>query len=237
MPVREHERSSILMREPTEPKPRAKPGALRAAFGCGIAYALIQLGAVAYMTRFVLADKPGADATALRMAAFHVRNADSILLGNWLLVLPLPFFLIFLAGLFIVLRQAERTGVFSVATLASGVAVAVLWPLGAYVSDMAVAMARTGGDPAVIQAMDMAAPWTLALTSLPRAVLLGAAGIVLWRYELVARWIPATGLILAPLLLIGSAATVAPGAFPFAAFGSAAAVLWTLVLSIALIRK
>lgn len=233
--MRADESPSLLFREPPQRLVLTSRD-LRLALWCGVAYALLQLGAVVYFTRTVMSNKPPVDASTAQHAAFYAEHADQLVLGNWLLTLPVPLFLIFLGGLYVVLRRIEGTGPLSVAALVAGAAVAVTWPFGALLSDAGVVIARAGGSAPTIWALDTMGPYSLALTALPRSVLLGAASAVLWQSDLVPRWIPAVGLVLVPVMLIGSATPVAAALFPFAAFGSAAAVLWVLALSVTLLR-
>lgn len=228
--------TTVLMHESGRPVAGRFGRSLRVSLWCGIAYAVTQLGAVVYFTGTVLSAKPAAGAPPSEHATFYVQQAERLLFGNWLLTLPVPFFLVFLGGLYIVLRRAEGTGALSVAALTSGATLAMIWPLGALLSNLGVTLAQSSGDAATVWALDSAGPLTLALSALPRSAFLAAASIVLLRGRVVANWIPVLGLTLAPLLLVGSATPMLPALFPFAAFGSALAVVWTLALSIALLR-
>ena len=237
MPSMPRDDSATLVMGGAKEVAAPRPGvSVRVALWCGVAYALFQLGAVVYFTREVLAAKPPVNASPAEHAQFYAEHGPELLLGNWLLTLPVPLFLVFLGGLYVVLRRVEGTAAFSVAVLVAGATLAMIWPLGALLSDLGVVIARSGGDAATIWALDSMGPHTLALSALPRSVLLGAGSIVLWRGDLVPRWIPAFGLVLVPVLLAGSATPVAAVLFPLAAFGSAAAVLWILGVSAALLR-
>lgn len=55
-----------------------------------------------------------------------------------------------------------------------------------------------GGDAATIEALDGMSPLSLALSTLPRALLLVATSLVLLRSQMAPRWVGWTGLALTP---------------------------------------
>src|SRR5262245_35902963 len=136
----------------------------RAGLYSGVLFVLLQLAAFVY---FALAIFPGfaaIDAPAAERAAAIVKLGDTLRVGNYLLIVPSPFFLFFLGSLAGTLRQLmpdART--LRTTALVAGTAMAFIWPLGAIVSDIELDLAKSGGDVLTVSALDAIAPYTLAL--------------------------------------------------------------------------
>jgi hypothetical protein len=111
------------------------------------------------------------DATAQHVTLRPQQGPVVLRLGKYLLILPLPFLLFFLAALFGVLRRVHGSNTLGVAAVTAGTAVAVVWPLSAVVNTIAIAEA--GGDAATIIAFDAIGPYALALSAV---LLLATAG-------------------------------------------------------------
>jgi hypothetical protein len=138
----------------------------RPALAGGIVFAISQIVAAAYFVGVVAPHMPPLDAPLAQQNA----------LVAYLSVLPVPFFLVFLGGLFGALRRLEHgVGVLTATAIGAGVALAMVWPIGIVVADAGQGMARQGLEPAAVMAFDGVAQLTLALSALPRAVLLLAA--------------------------------------------------------------
>jgi hypothetical protein len=105
------------------------------------------------------------------------------------------------------------------------------------ITDIGITIAREGGDPATVWALDALAPFTLALSALPRAVLLIGTSALLLNTRCVPRPIGWLGLVAALLGLIGSATLIAAALFPLLALGSLLFEIWVLLLSAALLRQ
>jgi hypothetical protein len=203
----------------------------------GVLFALTQLAALGLFLATLAPKMPASDAPAAEYAAHFIEHGTRITLINYLLTLPIPFLLIFLGGLFGVLRRAEGDdGVLAVTAVGAGIAMAMIWPLGILVSGLGTGIAQEGGDAATIKALDGMAPLSLALSALPRTVLLGATSVVLLRRHLAPRWIGWLGLALAPVSIVASGTLVVETLFPILALGSLLFMFWILALAVALLR-
>jgi hypothetical protein len=208
----------------------------RLAFVSGIAFSFIQFGVMLYFMILVLPQMGPPDAAAQHVA-FYTQHGATLRLGNYLMTLPTPFFLFFLAGLGGVLRRAEGGGsTLATATVTSGAIVAILWPLSAVLNNIGIDIAQAGGDAATIVALDAIGPYMLALSTLPRAILLAAASVGLLNGRFIPRWLGWLGLALAVVSLVGSGTMLVGQLFPVLALGTILFEVWILLLSNALRR-
>lgn len=209
----------------------------RPALTSGILLVVIQLAGLAFFITSVAPKMPPVDAPAAQAATFYAQHGSLITTNNFLFMLQTPFLLLFLAGLYGVLRRVEGgSGTLAVAALASGVAMGVILAMGWLISGLGVGIATNRGDAATIKALDGLSPLSLALSTLPRALLLAATSLVLLRSQLVPRWIGGAGFVLVFVSLVGATTLVAGAMFPVLALGSLLFELWTLALSVALLR-
>ncbi len=211
----------------------------RPALASGIVFALLQIVAIVFATVFLLSKLPPVGSPLTEWAEALVRIPTmTVSLANYLLLLPMPFFLLFLGGLFGVLRRAEGgTGVLTVAALAAGIAVAVTWPFGILIAGLSSSILADGGDVATAWSLDGMAPFSLALSAFPRTVLLVATSLLLLDSRLVPRWIGWVGLALALVSLLGTGMLLVGDLFPVLALGTLIFELWVLALSVALVRS
>lgn len=225
--------------EPMAPYASEQPSPWeRLALASGIVFVALQLAGLVYFFTFFVPKQPPVDAPAARFAAFYADSRPTITINNYLVVLTTPFLLLFVGGLFGILRRAEGgTAVLAAAVLGSGTASAVITALGWTISQLGTDIAARGGDPATIRALDAMSPLSLAVGAFPRAVLLGATSLVLLRSRLAPRWIGWLGLAVGVVGLIGTGTFVATALFPILALGSLLFELWTLALSVALLRR
>lgn len=207
----------------------------RLAFISGIVFSLMQLGALLYFIILVFPQMGPLDAAAQHVA-FYTEHGMTLKLGNYLMTLPMPFFLLFLGGLSGVLWRGGGNGTLVTAAVASGVIVALLWPLSAVLNHIGIDIAQAGGDAATIVALDAIGAYMLALSALPRAVLLAAASVGLLYGRFIPGWLGWLGLALAAISLVGSATLVARQLFPALALGTLLFEVWVLLLSIVLLR-
>lgn len=224
---------------PVDPRSSSDPSPWeRYALASGIAFALLQLLMMGVFGLFILPNLGAVDAPVAERAAAYVQFGDRLRLGNYLLTLPTVFFLLFLGGLHAVLRRAEGgSGAFAMASVLSGAAMAMLWPLAGVISDIGIDIARAGGDPATVSSLDAIAPYSLALSALPRTVLLVAGSAVLLQSGIVPRWLGWAGLTVGGLSLVGTA-TLATGAlFPVLALSTLLFELWLIALCVVLLRS
>ncbi len=208
----------------------------RFSLASGIIYAMGQVGAFAYFAVRVFPQMGPPDATAQHLA-FYTQQGHILRLGNYLLMLPLPFLLVFLGGLFGVLRRAHGSSTLAVAAVTADAAVAVLWPLSAVVNTIAIDIAEAGGDAATIIALDAIGAYALALSALPRAVLLLATAGVFFHDQRTPRLITWSGVGLALLSLGGTATLVVADLFPLLALSTLLFEVWLAALSVVLLRR
>ena len=209
----------------------------RLALVSGIIFTILQLGVLMYFISLVFPQMGPPDAVEQHLA-FYTQHGEVLRLGNYLLTLPTAFFLFFLGGLSGILRSAEGgRPVLATTAIISGAIVAILWPLSAALNNIGIDIAQAGGDAATIVALDGIGVYLLALSALPRTVLLAAMSIVLLHSQLAPRWVGWLGLGLGLISIIGSATLVLVNLFPVLAFSTLLFELWILVVSVALWRN
>lgn len=209
----------------------------RLAMASGIASGVLQLGVLGYFSATVLSKIPF-DAEVVERAQIYVEIAEKIRLGNYLMTLPAPFLLLFLAGLESKLRRAEQgNSTMSMAAFGAGTAMVMLWPISVVLNDVGIEIAQSGGDAATVSALDAIGPYMLALSALPRSVLLVATSLVLLEGGLRPRWLGWIGLILAGLSMLGSGTLVSRSLFGPLALSTLLFYLWLIVLSAALLER
>ncbi len=211
----------------------------RPALASGIVFAVLQIVAIVFATVFVLSKLPpvGAPLTEWAEALVQIPTI-TVNIANYLLLLPVPFFVLFLGGLCGVLRRAEGgSGTLAVSALVAGIAMAVTWPFGILIAGISSSIVADGGDLATAWALDGMAPLSLALSAFPRTVLLVATSLLLLESRLAPRWIGWLGLLLAPVSLIGTGMLLVGDLFPILALGTLIFELWVLALSVSLVRR
>jgi hypothetical protein len=209
----------------------------RIALGSGIVYGVLQLLAMFAFGMFILPNLGPIGLPAAERAAAYAEHGDLLRLGNYLLVLPTGLFLLWLGGLYGVLRRVEGgSATFTLAGVLAGTAMAMVWPWAAIISDIGIDIARGGGDAVTVSALDAIAPYSLALSALPRTVLLLAASVVLLTSRAVPSWIGWMGIGAGVLSVIGTGTLVDPVLFPLLGLSTVAFEVWIVLLSIALLR-
>ena len=147
----------------------ARPPWERPALASGIISALVQLAALGYFALAVAPHMPPLGAPAAEHASFYAQHWDALKVANYLHLLPIPFFLLFLGALFpLPGRAAGDTGVLTVATVGAGLALVMTWSSGIVVAHTGQGMARHGLEPAAVDAFDGVAQYALALSGFPR---------------------------------------------------------------------
>ena len=221
----------------SEPRRPAASIWVRRSLACGLVAAVAQLAAAAFVLVFFATTHPPLDASPAHAARAFADNAGKVAIGTWLSVLHLPFWLIFLAGLDAVLREAEDDdgGVLAGVAQAAGVTLVAITAIGALLSAITPTIAQLGGDEAVVKAVDGYTPLALALAGFPRAVLLVAVAVLMQRSRIPgARWTTWTGFGLAAVSLASTATLLTPALFPLAAFGALLFAVWIGAVAIVL---
>ncbi len=229
---------SLIRRERTEKGLRRPFRWERLALGGGLLFVATQIATVAFNVAFFLTTHPPMDASPQETARGFAEHATMVEIGTYLYVLHMPFLLLFLGGLFSVLRRAEGgSGALSVAVLGAGVAMVVIASMGALISALTPTIGQLGGDAATVKAIDAMTPLALALSAFPRAVLLGATSVVVLEGRIAPRWIGWTGLALVLISLVSTGTLAAPALFPILVIGTLLFVFWVLALTVALLRS
>jgi hypothetical protein len=210
----------------------------RFALTSGLLFAVVQIVTIAFSAVFFATSHPPMDASPAEAARGFAQAETMVATGTYLYVLHLPFWLIFLGGLFGVLSRAEGdTQALAVSVLGAGVAMGVIVSLGALVSSITPTIGALGGDGATVKAIDGMTPLALALSALPRAVLLGVTSAAVLEYRIAPRWIGWTGLVLGLVSLVSTGTLLSPAFFPFLALGTLLFVLWIAALTVALLQN
>lgn len=207
----------------------------RLALASGIAFSLLQFASEIFAAAAIFPRKPAMDAPPAEHAAHYAQDGTLYLIGNYLIALPAPFFILFVAGLYTSLRRAGG-GALATAVAGAGVAAAMMWPFGCMLTNLGHFIAKNGGDAATVVALDGLAPLSLALGALPRALLLAGAGVVLLASGRAPRWLGWTGCALGLLSLAGSATLVVGTMFPVLMIGTMLFEIWVIALSVSLLR-
>lgn len=228
--------STFLARPPRSGRRGATSPALRderRLLFCGVLLGLAQLAGLVFIVCFFANGHPPMEATPVEAAVGFRDAASSVGMGTLLAVLPLPFALLFLAGLGSLLRRSgggPLVGVVSSAGLLSF----ALPVVGSLVSSIAPAIGAADTSPAagaVVKAIDGVMPLSLAVSGFPRAVMLVAVIVLLARVGLLGRPSIWTGYAIAALSLAGTATFVLQALFPLAALSALLFVAWLTVLA------
>ncbi len=204
----------------------------------GILFAAVQMVTIAFTAVFFATTHPPMDASPQEAARGFAQAQTMVEVGTFLYVLQVPFLLLFLGGLFGVLRRAEGgSGALATSALGAGIAMVVIASMGALISSVTPIIGQLGGDGATVKAIDAMTPLALALSAFPRAVLLGAISVVILESGIAPRWIGWAGLVLGLISLVSTGTLVAPELFPFLALGTLMFVVWVLILSVVLLRS
>lgn len=210
----------------------------RLALASGLLFVVVQIAMIAFTGVFFATSHPPMDASPAEAARGFAQAETMVALGTYLYVLQLPFWLLFLGGLFSVLSRAEGgTQALAVSVLGAGVAMGVIGSMGALISAITPTIGALGGDGATVKAIDGMTPLALALSALPRAVLLGATSVMVLEYRIAPRWIGWTGLVLGLVSLVSTGTLLTPAFFPFLALGTLFFVLWIAALAVALLQN
>ncbi len=211
----------------------------RPALASGALFGVLQIVAIVFTTMFVLSKLPpvGAPLNEWGEALSRLPKMTGSI-ANYLLLLPVPFFLLFLGGLYGVLRRAEGgSGALATSILGAGLTMAMTWPFGILIAGLSTDIVASGGDVATAYMLDGMAPFSLALSAFPRTVLLAATSLLLLGSGLAPRWIGWLGLALALVSFIGTGMFLMGDLFPILALSTLIFDLWVLAVSVSLVRS
>ncbi|MGV1007862.1 MAG: hypothetical protein ACOYBY_04540 [Dermatophilaceae bacterium] len=207
----------------------------RISAGFGLAFTVCQLGVMVVMATVVLPHGGSQSDPALQRGQSVFDAIDIYRMGNFAFVLAGTLLLGFLGAIATLLRRVDASGVLATTAVAAGTLLTVVWPLGGILHDVALDAAASGADLRILAGWDSVAPYTLALSVLPRVFLLGAVVLGL-RMAGTAPWLQRTGFVLIPVSLVGSATLISSALFPLLALTTLAYEVWVGALAWHLLR-
>ncbi len=203
---------------------------LRISAGFGLAFTICQLGVMVLMSTLVLPNAGSPSAPALQRGQGVLDAETAYRLGNFVFMLAGGLLLPFVGVVRARLREVDASGVLATVGVAAGTLLAVIWPLGAMLHDVALDTASAGADLRILAGWDAVAPYSLALSVLPRIFFVGAVVLGLQRAGS-APWLRRIGIVILPLSLVGSAVTVVGALFPLLALSTLLYEVWVGALA------
>lgn len=216
-----------------------QPSTPRLALWSGIVFAVLTFAGMIFFIVNLATKLAPFDAPLNERIVLYTDYGQLITLNNYLWVLPVPFFIVFVAGLHSLMRRSEgEDTTLSTSMLLAGGAMVIPWLALVAVETIGVVIAQNGGDAATVWALDsLGVTSTMGLAGLARAVFLGAISLHTLKHRTVNRWFARIGLFLAVVCLVGSLTFVVGSLFPLAWLSLILVTLWVLALSIALLRQ
>lgn len=211
---------------PTAAQPAPEERSLtRLSAGFGVAFTVCQLSVMLLMAFLVLPNggSPSDPALTRGQGVFDAETTYRV--GNFVFMLAGGLLLGFLGVVRARLRTVDSSGVLATVALASGTLLALIWPLGGMLHDVALETARAGTDLRILAGWDAVAPYTLALSVLPRVFFVAAIALGLKRAG-TGPWLVRMGLVILPLSLVGSAVTIVGELFPVLALSTLMYEVW-----------
>ncbi|MGD9995733.1 MAG: hypothetical protein AB7L17_07410 [Ilumatobacteraceae bacterium] len=202
----------------------------------GVAFGACQIAVLVAMSIFVLPKGGRPDDPALERGRKVLEAATAYRVGNFVFMASGVLLLGFLGAVHLRLRSADRTGVLPTIAVASGSLLALIWPLGAALHDVALDAAHSGADPRILAGWDSVAPFSLALSALVRVFFIGSVVVGL-RLAGTAPRLQRLGLVLVPLSVVGSATLVSGALFPVLALSSLGYELWVMAVAWTWLRR
>lgn len=200
----------------------------------GMLYSIVQLSILLYAGIVLLPLLGPPDATVAQRYEGYANNHFLFKFGNYLMGLPAPFFFLFLGGVYAYFNQLHESvrGILFTALL-SGAVLIMIWPFGAIVSLIGVDIAAAGGDIITGGAFDSIVPYSLGLSTIPRAIFLIALSLLLMEHK----WISRTGFFIAALSFTGNG-IIASGTFlPMSLSSAVLFHIWVFCVSLHMLRR
>jgi hypothetical protein len=217
-------------------EPDGSVDALRLSTWFGVVFVAAQLLVMVAMTIFVLPHGGGPDEPALSRGQQVHAHADLYRAGNYAFMLAGTLLLGFLGAVSVRLRRVDRSGVLATVAVAAGTLLAVVWPLGGLLHDVALEVAGSGTDLRILGGWDAVAPFTLAFSVMPRLFLVGAVALGL-RAAASSPWLVRSGVVIMVVSLAGSATLVSGALFPLLALSSLAYEIWLGLVAVHWLRN
>lgn len=204
---------------------------LLAASGLGFA-ALTVLGAVAFPM------PPGGDVSPASKPLWLAAHQTATITQSYVRSLAdLAFILFALVVAYTIRRRLDRATILPTIALVGGVLSGSLLLLAQATNLSAVLESRSGGSAAAVHTLGSLSDALLTLSSLPAALLFGAAGIAFLRTRVVPSWLAYLTLAGMPFAVL-DAASYDGGPLETVGFlGVVYFLIWTAVTSIALLGK
>jgi hypothetical protein len=210
----------------------------RIALACGILFAVAQIAATAFFIAALGPHLPALDAPLADQQAFYSAYRDLNALANFLFIVPVAFFLPFLAAAQAMVRRLERDfGVLTALTGTAAAALVMLWPIGIVVASAGQSMAARGLDPVAVLTFDSVAQLVLGLAGIPRAALLVGVSLAILPAGGSLRTLGVAGLVLAPVALMGVGTLLSDGLYVAAALDTLLFAIWVALLAAVLLAR
>jgi hypothetical protein len=196
-------------------------------------YSVAQIGIFVFAAAFILPLLGAPDAPkSLRFEAY-IQNAQLLRVGNYLMIIPPVFFLLFLGGLYQHFHhQSLNMGGLVLTAMLSGSAMAMLWPFGAVISLLGVDIAASGGDHITAASFDAITPYSLSLSAVPRALFIFALSALVYERF----WLSRAGFLVAILSIIGSGVLISPSFLMYSLSSAVLFHVWVFCCSLSLAR-
>ena len=196
----------------------------------GVAFAVCQITLLVMFSIFVL-PRGGSPTDPVLERGSRILDAHTFyIVGNYGLALSGMLILGFLGAVALRLRQAEPTGVLASVAVAAGCLLALIWPLAAVLHDVFLSIADSGADLRILAGADAIAPYSLALSTLPRVFFIGAIVLAL-RAAGSSPVLQRAGVVVAGVSLLGSATVVVGAVFPLLALATLGFEVWVGALA------
>ncbi|MEU0563560.1 hypothetical protein [Dactylosporangium sp. NPDC006015] len=145
----------------------------RASTRFGIAFTVCQLLVMVAMTVFVLPHAGSPTDPALERGQNVFDAAQLYRIGNFAFMAAGTLLLGFLGAVHVRLRRADGSGALATVAVAAGALLALIWPLGGMLHDVALETASAGADLRILAGWDSVAPFGLAFSVFARVFFVG----------------------------------------------------------------
>ncbi|WP_238014405.1 hypothetical protein KZZ52_32330 [Dactylosporangium sp. AC04546] len=196
----------------------------------GLAFTVCQLLVMIAMAVFVLPHGGAPSDPAMERGQSVQEAAGLYRAGNFAFMAAGSLLLGFLGAVWARLRRADASGVLATVAVASGVLLALIWPLAGMLHDVALETAAGGADPRILAGWDAVAPYGLAFSVFARVFFVGAIALGL-RATGRAPWLVRSAAVVVVLSLVGSATLVSGALFPLLALSTFGYELWVAALA------
>ncbi|MEU7872629.1 hypothetical protein [Dactylosporangium sp. NPDC049140] len=214
----------------TLPAVTVTAGPVRTSTRFGLAFTVCQLLVMIAMAVFVLPHGGSPSDPALERGQSVQESADLYRIGNFAFMAAGSLLLGFLGAVWARLRRADSSGVLATVAVASGILLALIWPMAGMLHDVALETAAGGADLRILAGWDAVAPFGLAFSVFARVFFIGAIALGL-RATGKAPWLVRSAGVIALLSLVGSATLVSGALFPLLALSTLGYELWVGALA------